>query len=99
LAEPRAGYSEVKVEIPSVSDVPVMHANQMVVNFTGNEFVVTVLSSLPPPWTAGQKPNLNVTAQVLARYAVPIQPWVEIVKSVADQVSKLRAEGAPIGDQ
>lgn len=99
MAEPRKGYSEVKVDIPSVDGVPVLHANQVVVNFTGHEFIVTVLSSLPPPWTTGEVPNLNVTAQVLGRYAFPMQPWVAIVKSVSDQVTNLRSEGAPLGEQ
>ncbi len=79
---------------PDVGEIPILYANQMLVNFTGNEFLVTVAATVPEPWLAGQLPQTKVTAQVHGRFAFAIHHWQQTVESLQDQIEKLAEQGA-----
>lgn len=85
---------QVEVEMPPTYDVPVQYANQLVVNYTGFEFYVTVIAAVPEPWRKGEQPSSKMRARVLGRYAFTIQQWGEVAKSIAEQVKNLEAAGA-----
>jgi hypothetical protein len=94
----RPEWREIHVALGSSADVDLQYANQLVVNFTGQEFLVTVVSAFPPPWIATEQPTTDVEGKVLARLAFSPLQWVRVVESIADQIQKLRAEGAPLPD-
>lgn len=85
----------LEVALPKdTSNIPLLYANQLIVNFTGNEFLVTVICAVPEPWVAGEVVNAKVTARVLGRFAVANHHWQQTVASIANQIESLRAQGA-----
>jgi hypothetical protein len=87
------------ISLGSPQDLPLLYAHQLVVNFTGPEFYVTVYRIAPEPWTAGNKPNTKVEGQPLARFAFAPLAWLATVEACADQIRKLHAEGAISDEQ
>jgi hypothetical protein len=83
----------LKVTLGSPKDLPILYAHQVIVNFTGNEFYVTIYRTAPEPWTAGGAPNPDVEAQPLARFAFAPLMWLAAVEACSDQIRKLHAEG------
>jgi hypothetical protein len=85
----------LEISLPAdTSAIPILYANQIIVNFTGNEFLVTLAASVPEPWMAGQLPQTKVTARVLGRFAFAIHHWRGTVASIQDQIDKLTEQGA-----
>lgn len=78
---------------PDIGEIPILYANQMLVNFTGNEFLITIAATVPEPWVAGP-PQTKVTAQVHGRFAFAIHQWRGTVASIQDQIEKLAEQGA-----
>ncbi len=89
--EPSA--TPLTITLGSPQDLPLLYAHQLVVNFTGNEFYVTVYRIAPEPWTGDNKANPNVDAVPLARFAFSPLGWLASVESFSDQVQRLHAEG------
>jgi len=83
----------VKVTLGSPKDLPLLYAHQVIVNFTGTEFYVTVYRTAPEPWTAGNAPNADIEGQPLARFAFSPLQWLAVVESCSDQIHKLHQEG------
>ena len=71
-----------------------MYANKVIVNYTGLEFILTVVSAFPEPWAPGlREAPKEVDGRVLARFAFSPPEWVGAVKSFQVQVEKLESEG------
>ena len=83
----------VQVTIPPTYDMPVLFANQLLANYTGHEFYLTVLATVPEPWQFGQEPSRQVQARVLGRFGITPSHWVEFVESVTKQLAQLREQG------
>jgi hypothetical protein len=83
----------LEVSLGSPKDLPLLYAHQLVVNFTGSEFYVTVYRIAPEPWTATTPPNPKADAVPLARFAFAPNAWLANVEACADQIRKLHAEG------
>ncbi|MFI5387162.1 MAG: hypothetical protein ACHQ50_13710 [Fimbriimonadales bacterium] len=93
---PAKGSSvEVEVTVGPARDVPLLAANQILVNFTGSEFLVSVLAAYPEPFTGvGSTPvPKKVEAKVLSRYAFGLAQWVTTVRSFEDQLKRMDDEG------
>jgi len=82
-----------KVSFRSPKELPILYAQQFTVNFTGNEFYVTVYRAAPDPWNAGETPSAEIDAVPLARFALSPLTWLALVESFSDQIRKLQAEG------
>jgi len=83
----------LRITLASPKDVPLLYAHQLIVNFTGNEFYVTVYRIAPEPWSAGASPSPEVEGLPLARFAFSALGWLANVESLSDQIRKLHAEG------
>lgn len=88
--EPEA--TPLRITFGSPKDLPLLYANQFIVNFTGNEFYVTIYRATPDPWIAGANPSPEVEAVPIARYAMSPLAWLASVESFSDQIRKLHAE-------
>lgn len=75
-------------------DVPLTYANKVIINFTGTEFLVTIVSAFLDPWVRGQQPPKKVEGKIVGRYAFSIPEWVAASKSISNQIDRLQAEGA-----
>lgn len=84
----------IEMTLPSVRDIPLLYANKVVINFTGTEFLVTLVSAYPEPWFRGQEPPKKIEGQVLGRYAFNIPEWVAAAKSIGEQIERLEGQGA-----
>lgn len=82
----------VRIEIPKEIGT-VAYANHILVNYTGNEFVVTVMAAVPPPFGNNDELPDKITADVIGRYAFNIPRWVQAVKSFGEQIDRLEASG------
>ncbi len=86
---------QLEISLPSdIGEIPILYANQLIANFTGNEFLIAIAATVPEPWLAGQLPQTKVTAQVHARFAFAIHHWRQAVASLQDQIEKLAEQGA-----
>jgi hypothetical protein len=67
----------------------------MVVNFTGTEFIVTILVAAPPvSLHVGQSPlPSSIQADVLGRFVFSIPAWYGTVKSIDEQMERLTSNG------
>jgi len=96
--QPKANgkWQRIELALGSSRDVPLLYANKVIVNYTGTEFLVTVVSAFPEAWTGtpGSPPPKKVEGKVLARYAFSPPEWIAVVKSVNRQIDRLQAEGA-----
>lgn len=90
----KSGIHAVEITTPSARDVPLMYANKVIINYTGTEFLVTIVSAFPEPWVRGQQPPKKVEGKALGRYAFSIPEWVAASKSISDQIERLQAQGA-----
>lgn len=92
----RKRIKAIPVTLGASQDVPMLYANKVLVNFIGQEFLVTVLAAFPDPWTGTPEspPPSKIEARVLARYAFSIPEWLAATKSFTDQIERLSSEGA-----
>jgi hypothetical protein len=88
-----------KIKFGSTKDLPVLYAHQIVVNFTGNEFYVSVYAFAPEPWSAGELPATEIEARPLARFAFSTLSWLANVESLAVMTQKLEEEGSITAEQ
>jgi hypothetical protein len=82
--------------LPS-SAAQVLAANQVVGNFTGTEFLITVIAAFPQPWRRDDELPTEVEGNVLARFAFSPSAWLSSVDALARQVERLRAAGVVPG--
>ena len=90
-------WRRVEIVMASSRDVPVLSANNILVNFMGNgEFLVSVVAAFPEPWLGGPKspPPTRVEGKVLAKFSMNVVDWVRSVKGIAAQIERLQADGA-----
>lgn len=93
MSADKAKVITANIKFAPAKDLPLLHAHQIVVNFTGTEFYATVYVTAPEPWT-GEGPNPDIEARPVARFAFAPSFWLAFVQSAADQASKLEEQGA-----
>ena len=69
------------------------YATDITINFTGNEFLVSVIQTLPPVYRSPDELPKEIEATVLFRGIFAPKKWAEAVDSLADQVASLRSRG------
>jgi hypothetical protein len=90
----RPAVQQIDLNLVGTEDHPLLYASQLLVNFVGTEFLVTVVDATPEPYTGPPKPVTGKTkARVLGRYAFNINQWALIVHSLGKQVEEVRAMG------
>lgn len=91
--KPPAKWQKVELTVGPSRDVPMLSANNVIVNFTGHQFLLTVLAAFPEPWTRSDpRITKKVEARVLARYAFSVSEWVPIAKSIIEQIQRLQEQ-------
>jgi len=93
-ADKETRLHKIQITFRPPQDIPLLYANKVVVNFTGVEFLLTLYSAFPDPWTTPAGLLDRVEGKPLARFAFSVPEWVAAVNSMKDQVDRLQAEGA-----
>ncbi len=85
---------QIRIRTAPDSDVEPQVVNDIVVNFTGDQFLVSFGRALPPTFRAPDEIPDEIEAKVLFRAAITTRKWAEAIKSMADQLEKMRQAGA-----
>lgn len=83
----------VRVDMPSGVDLDIPLATDVLVNFTGTEFLITLMRVVPPPFRTPDELPESVEAKILFRAALSPGKWIEAVTSMAAQIELLRTDG------
>lgn len=55
--QPEKKWQRIELTLGPSKDVPMLSANKVIVNFTGDAFLVTMLAAYPEPWTSHLTPR------------------------------------------
>lgn len=80
---------------PEASPKP-HYATGVIVNFTGEEFLISFVQVLPPMFQSESDIPDEIRGTILFRASMTPAKWVEAVESFVGQVHKLREEGASL---
>lgn len=84
---------QVRIRMVPDSDVEPRAVNDIIVNFTGDQFLVSFAQAFPPTFRGPDEISDEVESKVLFRAAVTTRKWAEAVKSIADQLARLQQSG------
>jgi hypothetical protein len=87
------GPRAIPIRFTQSADIEIRLVNDVVVNFTGDEFLVSFSQSLPPVFRGAEEFPEEIVAKVLFRAALTPRKWAEITDAMADQVERLRRAG------
>lgn len=93
VAAPAEG-KQIRIRMAPDSDVEPQAVNDIIVNFTGDQFLVSFARALPPTFRGPDDLPDEIESKVLFRAAVTTRKWAEAVKAIADQLAKLQQSGA-----
>jgi len=86
----------VHVSFPASPDVMPVYANHVTAQFLGSEYVISFYAAFPPmlsPEEARKTEVINVEAKCVARLVMSRERMPEIVKALAENVSRATATG------
>ena len=89
-----AASKQVSIRTAPDSDVEPQAVNDIIVNFTGDQFLVSFARALPPTFRGPDEIPDAIESKVLFRAVVSTRKWAEAVKSIADQLASLQQAGA-----
>jgi len=90
----KAVAKQVDLNLIGAKDHPLLTASNLVVNFVGTDFLVTVVDAYPEPYTGPSKPLGNKeNARVLGRYSFNANQWALVVSSINRQLEEVRKLG------
>jgi hypothetical protein len=94
-AEPAEGVGvrQIKIRLMPDSDVEPQVVNDIIVNFTGDQFVVAFARVFPPTFRGADELPEELESKVLFRAAISTRKWAEAVKSITEQLVKLKEAG------
>jgi hypothetical protein len=92
-AQAEASPRQVRVRFSPAEDVEIAHATGMVVNFSGDEFLVSIFQVRPPVFIGPEQIPEEMVAQVIFRATMSPSRWIDLLKSLNDQMDQLRAQG------
>jgi len=90
---PNVDARAIPIRLLPHADMELRLVNDVTVNFTGDEFLVTFSQALPPVFRGLDEFPDEVMGKVLFRAAFTPRKWAEAVDSIADQVERLRRAG------
>lgn len=84
----------VTIRVPAQADVEPHVITDALVNFTGDQFILTLMEALPGPFRrASDLPN-DLDAKVRFRAVFTMRKWADLVNSINGQLESLREAGA-----
>ncbi len=83
----------VRVNLASDGDVDLQYATDVIVNFTGHEFLVSFLQIVPPTFRSPEEIPDEIQGRTVCRIAVAPGRWAAAVDSFTLQLERLRQEG------
>ena len=84
---------QIRVRLVPDLDVEPQIVNEIIVNFTGDHFIVAFARAFPPTFRVPDDLPDEIESKVLFRAVITTRKWAEAVKSIADQLARLQAAG------
>ena len=105
MAEEMDGTTRPLVRV-GMEDVPILFANDFIIQFHGNEFILTVGQLQPPPLFGSEEERRQqisqiefVPVKVVARLALTEQRMEQLVEALQSNLQKYREQRPPEGVQ
>lgn len=85
---------QIKVRFDDYDPAAVEYATGVQVNFTGTEFLVSLIRALPQMFDSPENLPEEIKGVILFRAAIAPQKWVDAVESFTRQITEIRKQGA-----
>lgn len=88
----------IRIHLAERPDMEARFVNHIVANFNGTEFLLSLAQAIPPADREGAEwkrtlSERRLDAALIARVAIPVDKFVEMVEAFGHMVNDLRAKG------
>jgi hypothetical protein len=94
---PAVGRSYILRPMPH-DDVDIQYVTTVVSNWTGREFIISMVQARPPAWGDPRELPDEIPGKVMCRVALSAQAWEQAVQTFVGQLHDIRTQ-ATVSDQ
>ena len=87
-------HQEIRIVTGPIDGIPLQFVNHVICNFVGNQFILTLMQAVPPPFVGHEEVPSIVEAKVVGRFAFTVPTWVSTVRSLTGQLQRLEEQSA-----
>jgi hypothetical protein len=87
------GAKALHIRIAPHDDLEVRAVTGVIVNFSGEEFVITLFQGFPPAYRSTDDISDEIDGKVLFRALISPERWADVVETSTQQLAKLRENG------
>lgn len=87
------GTKTLRIQLAPHADLEAKAVTGVIVNFSGEEFVITMFQSIPQAYRSTDDIPDEIEGKVLFRAVISPQRWADVIESGVDQIAKLRQVG------